>query len=173
MQVRCNSRAGFGKVLKDRKYVRAARCRLWVLLLYFPGSTLSKVNVIELTLPESWRLRFSPWRLTDCSVTSRSPQVSAERRQEGLGWLPSPATAQPRTLHPRVLLSTAYVPKGSDSRLPFQPTCICSALRRLPCAGHQCQTTEPPMVKATPSSVAQPRASTEDRRGKTVFQSAC
>lgn len=46
--------------------------------LYFPGSTLSNVKAIELTLPESWRLRFSPWRLRDCRVTRRSPQVSAE-----------------------------------------------------------------------------------------------
>lgn len=55
-----------------------------ILLLYLPGRTLSKVKVMELTLPESWRLRFSPWRLRDCRVTNRSPQVSVEERPEDL-----------------------------------------------------------------------------------------
>lgn len=44
--------------------------------LYFPGSTPSKVKGTESRLPASCRLRFSPCRLTDCSVTVRSPHAS-------------------------------------------------------------------------------------------------
>lgn len=57
---------------------RDGKCCAQSLPLYFPGRTLSKVKVMELPLPESWRLLFSPWRLRACKVTSRSPQVSAE-----------------------------------------------------------------------------------------------
>lgn len=50
-------------------------------------------------------------------------------------------------------------PEGSDSRLPFQPTRICSALRRIPLCRHQYPTTEPPRVKVTPSFMEHPRVS--------------
>lgn len=65
--------AGLGELMKGACFI---------LPLYFPGSTLSKVKVMELTLTESWRLRFSPWRLSDCRVTNRSPQVSREKTRE-------------------------------------------------------------------------------------------
>lgn len=50
-----------------------------LLPLYLPGSTPSKVKGTESLLPASCRLRFSPWRLTDCSVTIRSPHASGRK----------------------------------------------------------------------------------------------
>lgn len=58
--------AGLGELMKGACFI---------LPLYFPGSTLSKVKVMELTLTESWRL-------SDCRVTNRSPQVSTEKTRE-------------------------------------------------------------------------------------------
>lgn len=72
-------RKGLQKTQRGSRLGRAQESSIFILPLYFPGSTLSKVKVMELTLPESCRLRFSPWRLSDCRVTNRSPQVSVDR----------------------------------------------------------------------------------------------
>lgn len=83
LQIKVPGQSSQGKVYKKHKggaglgELRKVAC--FILPLYFPGSTLSKVKVMELTLPESCRLRFSPWRLSDCRVTNRSPQVSVDR----------------------------------------------------------------------------------------------
>ena len=108
-----------------------------VLLLYFPGSTLSNVKVIELTLPESWRLRFSPWRLSDCKVTSRSPQVSAEKRQVGHVSLPAQTTAPTQTFTLCGPPAPTQLLKGSARRASSEQVCVYPILRSYPNAPSQ------------------------------------
>ena len=133
--------------LERQEMCEAMRGCLRVSLLYFPGRTLSKVNVMELTLPESWRLRFSPWRLTDCRVTSRSPQVSTEKRQEGSIRRPSGTTAHVRTLDLGVLHATYRSPPEGSARAPLKLRCSYLILQSTPHAGHQYQARKPPVVK--------------------------